>query len=154
VAKKKRKQNKKKKKGNPAVTEKRMRGQLDKLNLNTKLQWYSGDNKMSEVIKDFAQPYMDKCMTVSHKKKMLVIAIMVWNMSIVEENDIAKQKNRVLEEASQGDPRVAQALEQLIEVLLDRKYRYFKEDRRLILSHTFTDIDGSMQLQVAHTPVE
>ena len=46
-----------------------------------------GEARMSEVILEFAKPFLDKCEDEASERKAIVLAILIWNVSLFHGKD-------------------------------------------------------------------
>ncbi|MFX0197590.1 MAG: hypothetical protein ACFFCW_15825 [Candidatus Hodarchaeota archaeon] len=114
-----------------------------------------GKEKMSEVILDFAKPLLENCDDNSELiKKAVAIAIIVWNISLLPEKD---HDNAIQDISSKLSPSENAsdyvAMMSYIDMLMERKKKYFLNNRRAIISYHFSDVQGGVHLNVASTLV-
>ena len=57
----------------------------------------SGEEKMSEVLTDFVEPYLEFADTDEAHRKLLTLAVMAWNASFLPEKEQQDMINRVLD---------------------------------------------------------
>jgi len=89
----------------------------------------SNGEKMSEVIQDFAEPLLDGADSPEEVKKALVIAMVAWNHSLLQEAGepgLGGIKSDLL-----ADPTVRGVFESLVE----RKWALYPDNRRFILDY-------------------
>lgn len=106
-------------------------------------------NKLSEAIIDFAYPLLERCSTQEEEKKILEIAILVWNIN----NFPGKEAGSFLEEmrrtiVKSDDPQEMADFDEVIGYLISRKKEYFHHDKRFVLDYTITYHGDQLHLQV------
>ena len=103
---------------------------------------------MSEVLLDFAGPYLpDYGDAPEAYKGILSIAVLAWNMALINEEEkqekIRADTERLLS-ASGGEPLLG-----LIDELLARKYRYFGDNTRYIVTYDVQPKRNQIAVNVA-----
>lgn len=121
--------------------------------LNSAITWDEPE-KMSAVILDFAQPYIEKYGDDFNKLyKLVSLAIMVWNISLLPEEDHKDAIEKMAAVFGEDDPEAKQAGILIIKSLLDRKRRLFADNKRVIMNYELTTLeDGTPNLTVMSTP--
>ena len=111
-----------------------------------------GEAKMSEVLTDFVEPYLESADTRQDHQKLLMIAIVAWNTALLPEE---KQQGVIDELVDQSLPKDADSLrtnmKQVVSELITRKKRYFSEYKRVIIDFELKDRGDSYYLSVAST---
>lgn len=106
--------------------------------------------KMSAVIIDFAQPYIeeygDDDFNAIHN--ILSMAIIAWNASFMPEEDRQNAIEKVTKIFGEDDPEASRAGRLMFQSLLARKQLLFADNQRLIVSYEVTLKDGSPYLTV------
>lgn len=109
--------------------------------------------KMSEVILDFAEPLLENCDDNNELlKKAITIAIIVWNISLLPEkdhDDAIQDISSKLSPSENASDYVA--MMSYIDMLMERKKKYFSNNRRAIVSYHFSNVQGGIHLYVAST---
>ena len=103
--------------------------------------------KISATLIDFAKPLLDLVDENTTEEDItagFIVAITVWNSMVFDEwfsgeNCLEKVRSRILEAK---DPRGTH----LLEVLAERKKRYFSNDLRAVGHHSFSYKDGNLHL--------
>lgn len=112
----------------------------------------SGRVKMSEVLADFVEPYMDSVDTEEAYRKLLTLAVMAWNASFLPEEEQQEMIDRVLEAGiPAGDDELRAGLKGIVNMLIARKRAYFSEYTRWIIDFEVTDTGKGYHLTVAST---
>ena len=116
---------------------------------DAKLIW-KDDNKLSDVITDFAEPLLEKCSGFNHKKQMLSFSILIWNMCVISQAEGDKLKENFYKEICKGDNQAIKDMDEIMGYLIARKNRFFKDDKRFIVSYNITSTNDGLHLQVAY----
>jgi len=121
---------------------------------NSKFKWNTGDDKLSEVIIDLAQPLLERCSNFDEQKKILIFSIHVWNICIVPKEEADKFKEILKKEICRGDEQLIKDMNEIMDYLIARKNFLFKNDKRLIASYTINKTKDGLNLNVAHIPIK
>jgi hypothetical protein len=105
--------------------------------------------KMSEVLKAFIQPYMDFADTEESFKKLVTIAVVAWNISLLPRSEQVKSVNDLLKSLP---PDVRADTKSILRELMRRKKKYFAEFRRMIIEFEVVDTKNGFHLTVISTP--
>ena len=109
----------------------------------------AGTEKMSEVILRFAEPLKDDDGIVS--KVMIEMAIIIWNASFMPRD----MQRKALEDIINVLPRDAREARRemllIVHMLLERKKKYFSNNKRLIMDYHITESAHSIHLDVVST---
>jgi hypothetical protein len=105
--------------------------------------------KMSEVLEAFIAPYMEFAETEESFRKLVTIAAVAWNTSLLPRNGQTKAINDLL----QSLPPEAQAdTKSIVRELIQRKKRYFGKIRRAVIDFEIADTRDGFHLMVVSTP--
>jgi hypothetical protein len=109
--------------------------------------------KMSEVILDFAEPLLENCDDNNELiKKAITTAIIVWNISLLPEKDHDDAIQNISSKLSPSENASNYvAMMSYIDMLMERKKKYFSNNRRAIVSYHFSNVQGGIHLYVAST---
>ena len=91
--------------------------------------------KMSEVLLDFVEPYMESAATEEELRKLLTLASAAWNAALLpptEREKIVRETEETLPAEVRHDYRA------ILEPLIERKQEHFAENRRGILNFELT----------------
>ena len=109
-----------------------------------------GEVKMSEVLEEFVEPYLDAAHNHSQREKLFSIAIIAWNLAILPESDRQSMINKFLKEAlNTNDPLTRQDTKGILDELIARKQKFFANNQRLIVDFELQDTGSSFHLSVA-----
>ncbi|MBI3941715.1 MAG: hypothetical protein HY326_01775 [Chloroflexi bacterium] len=109
----------------------------------------SGAEKMSEVIMEFIEPYMEFATSLTQYKKMVELAIIAWNAALLPQKEIeillkGTLKNLMLP----GDEDMEKEFRSVVEDLIRRKQQYFAGNKRLIVSYRATETKDNFHLAI------
>ena len=112
----------------------------------------TGEVKMSEVLMAFVEPYRQIANTEEAMQKLITLAVMAWNASLVSSEE---QQEMVEEFLKVGMPDATEELKaelkEIVNELIDRKKRYFSEYQRVIIDFELKDIGREYHLSVSST---
>jgi len=112
----------------------------------------SGEIKMSEVLEDFVEPYLEFAATEEAYRKLLTLAVIAWNASFLSEEEQRDMLDRVLDEGiPAGSGELKAGLKGIVNELIIRKKTYFSEYTRNIIDFELTDTGTGYHLTVAST---
>lgn len=102
--------------------------------------------KMSEVILDFIAPYVPAAQSEGRYRALVSIAVVAWNASFFPPLERRRLVDSVIDQAMPDD---AEDAKLVIEELVQRKERYFSDNKRMILSYDLTITKEGSHLSVA-----
>jgi hypothetical protein len=105
--------------------------------------------KMSEVLEAFIEPYMEFAETEESFQKLVTIAVVAWNTSLLPRNEQTKVVNDLLQSLP---PETQADAKSIVKELMRRKRRYFSKIRRAIIDFEVADTKDGFHLMVASTP--
>jgi hypothetical protein len=112
----------------------------------------SGEVKMSKVLTDFVEPYLEFTETEEDHRKLLTLAVMAWNASFLPEKEQQEMIDRVLDKGiPTGTEELKVGLKGIVNELIVRKRIYFSEYTRRIIDFEVTDRGRDYHLAVAST---
>ncbi len=104
--------------------------------------------KISDVLREFVEPYMDLAQTEEAYRKLLMTAVIAWNVTLFPEQERMAKFEKFL----QCYPaEVMNEARNIIEELMVRKEKYFSQYRRMILDFEVTDTGRGWHLSVVST---
>jgi hypothetical protein len=108
----------------------------------------AGEVKMSEVLGEFIDPYIEETRNKEEYETLLMIAIMAWNTALLPEN----AREEMFEKAfAKAMPPMPEEIKEIIYELIERKDRYFPQYTRQILNFELTDTGHDYHLSVIST---
>ncbi|MEW5920949.1 MAG: hypothetical protein AB1796_08405 [Bacillota bacterium] len=109
------------------------------------------DDKLSEVIIDFAEPLLKSCTSLRMKKQALSFAVLVWNISMMAEKNSEPIKSKLEKMLCNGDPDQTEYMYELLNFMVERKDLLYKDDERFVLKyHITTTKKGELHLDVVY----
>lgn len=105
--------------------------------------------KMSEVLQAFIAPYMKFVKTEEHMQKLVTIAVIAWNTSLLPKGEQMKAVDNVL---TSLPPDVQADAKSIVMELMQRKKKYFGKIRRAVLDFEVVDTRHGFHLMVISTP--
>jgi hypothetical protein len=108
----------------------------------------AGAAKMSEVLEEFVEPYVEFADNRSQRQQLLEVAVLAWNLALMPE----AERQTMLEEAIDqvtDDAMARQNMQAILDELIGRKLAYFADIRRLIVDFELKDTGREYQLSVA-----
>ncbi len=133
----------------PLVSKLQSKGLLDKYNVEVRYE-PSGVAKMSEVVIDFIEPYAEYAETYEAYQKLVMIAIVAWNTTLLPEKKQKAMVKKMIKSLSlpRSDARDTKGI---IEELIERKNKHFAEHTRTIVDYQVTETRDGFHLSVAST---
>jgi hypothetical protein len=107
-----------------------------------------GKAKMSQVIIDYIEPYLDSVDTYIEYDNLVGFAVLVWNIALLPQNEQKKFISEILGNFSQTD---ALKLKPILEELLRRKKNHFADNKRFIVEYDLTESNDGFHLFVVST---
>ena len=112
----------------------------------------SSGEKMSEVLEEFIEPYIESATTPEAYQKLIALAIIAWNAALLEETErqslIAQSAEAIL--ATAGE-KWNKDLQDILAMFIERKQRYFANNRRYILNYHLSETKKGYHLAVIST---
>lgn len=105
--------------------------------------------KMSEVLEAFIAPYMEFAETEESFKKLVMIAVIAWNATLLPRNAQTKAIDDVL---TSLPPETQADARSIVRDLMRRKRIHFGKIRRAIIDFEIIDTKEGFHLTVASTP--
>jgi hypothetical protein len=105
-----------------------------------------GQEKMSEVLEQFIEPYLGAVDDVTSMQKLTTLATVAWNAAILADD----RRESFLDSIMDTFPKKARSdAARIIEEMIQRKNRYFADNRRQIVNVQVTDTGDGFHLAVA-----
>jgi hypothetical protein len=110
-----------------------------------------GQEKMSEVLEAFIEPYMDQAVTGDALRKLLALGVLAWNAALVPDD----RRRKMIDGALEGLPKLPidarTEVRALVNTMIERKEAFFPSNRRAIITFDLTDTGEGYHLSVAST---
>lgn len=111
-----------------------------------------GQDKMSEVLQAFVEPYKDFARNKQQQEKLLSIAMLAWNLALLPPDQQQSRKDQMIEGLCAGQGRRAkQDTREILDDLITRKQSFFADNKRYIVDFQLQDMGQSYHLSVAST---
>jgi hypothetical protein len=107
-----------------------------------------GEVKMSEVLEAFVEPYLETTHNREQRLKLLTIAIFAWNLTLLAPEQQQSELERVVEELSAEDARIKQDIQEILNELIERKQKFFAENKRYIIDFDLKETRRTYNLSV------
>ncbi len=110
--------------------------------------------KMSEVLEEFVEPYLDFARNRNQREKLFSIAVIAWNLAIMPERDRKPMIDQLIEQGLKGnDPLAQQDTREILDEMIARKQALFADNKRYIVEFQLQDRGKTFHLSVASTLV-
>ena len=114
-----------------------------------------GAVRMSEVLSEFVEPYLQDAVTEEDYHKVLTLATMAWNASFLPEEQREKMITDVMDKGlPEADAKLKADLRKVVDEMIARKQVHFAEYKRDIVDFELTDTGEGYHLTVASTMEE
>jgi hypothetical protein len=102
-----------------------------------------GEQRMSEVLEAFVEPYLGLASTDNGQRVLLQIASLAWNAAILPEDERQALLDQVAERSLPGfEGQAREELQDLLMNMIARKLALFDKNKRFILSVELTSAEG------------
>ncbi|MCY2991561.1 MAG: hypothetical protein NTY19_27365 [Planctomycetota bacterium] len=110
----------------------------------------AGCEKMSDVLEDFYEPFVDEAHSDEDLRWLVGMAVVAWNTSLLPEAKQREMADRLVGVASADGPSPAtETIRILFAALLERKHAHFAQNRRVIHHYRLDPVPGGLHLSVA-----
>ena len=106
--------------------------------------------KMSKILLDFAEPWLEDAPDFEAKKDTISFAIICWNCAVSQERGAEDSLDMVLEKLGRGKDFVKE-FESFAEPMLQRKRMLFADNKRFIMDWQYVEEDDCNRLYVVST---
>jgi hypothetical protein len=109
----------------------------------------AGEVKMSEVLEDFVEPYLDMTTSRDQRLKLLAIAVFAWNLTLMPEDQQQQELDKIVTELAKGQGRqMKQDIREILEEMMERKRQFFAQHQRYILDFELRERRNDFHLSV------
>ena len=109
--------------------------------------------KMSIVLGEFIEPYVEYTDSEESYRKLITLAILAWNASLLSEKEQWAMIDRVFDKGfPKNETELKSGLRDIVYQLVARKKAYFSKYRRQIIDFEVVDLGDQYHLSVASTP--
>jgi hypothetical protein len=114
----------------------------------------TGTVKMSEVLEEFVDPYLDERQSTEEQRKLFTISVFAWNLALEPDETRQLKMDEIIEEMMpNGTERDHADMRLILEGLINRKHDYFKDINRFIANLEIKDLGRNLHLSVASLEV-
>ena len=111
-----------------------------------------GKEKMSEVLKEFAKPYLDLVEgSFEMENKVIAMAVLAWNFTLLPRKEQKAALEDLISSLSLEDEEAEEDGRQILKGMIKRKKRYFRANKRFIISYDMSETKEGFYLSVAST---
>ncbi len=110
-----------------------------------------GEVKMSAVLEDFMEPYLDGNESDQAFEAFLNIAVIAWNIALFPEDQQPQKVDLIVAKAAKGNTQIQQEMRSVLEELITRKQQHFASIERHIVEFQLKGRGNSLHLSVAST---
>jgi hypothetical protein len=111
-----------------------------------------GEVKMSDVLMDFVEPYIEFVDTKEDNEKLLMLALVAWNASFPPQKEQGNMIDEILSAGISTGTKLKADLKRVVKELIVRKKMHFSKYTRKIISFELVDLEGGdYYLTVAST---
>ena len=111
-----------------------------------------GKEKMSEVLEEFAQPYLDLVDdSLEMQNKVIAMAVLAWNFTLLPRKERKAAVEDLVSSLASQDEEMEEDTRQIVKEMIKRKKRYFRANKRFILSYDISKTKDGFYLSVAST---
>jgi len=111
-----------------------------------------GEEKMSEIILHFAKPFLDECEDEESVRKAIGLAVIIWNVSLLPKINQDQEIQRICSALSPShDATDLATAMHYVDMLLERKKKYFSNNKRSIINYQISGSSENRRLDVAST---
>ncbi len=110
--------------------------------------------KMSEVLIEFIDPVIEDSETYDERLTLLKIAVMAWNMSLLPENarqEMIEEFVTDLQDPLDPDEIFVTAMQNIFEMLIERKLALYANDERIIEDFKLTEHEAGFHISASYT---
>ena len=107
--------------------------------------------KMSEVLMEYIEPFLEGTETYEECSNLLEIAIMSWNIALVSEEKAQELLKKIFS-GNSSDPEEIEdekEVQRIVKKLIKRKLKFFAQEKRFITDFKLTENSGRFHISVA-----
>jgi len=106
--------------------------------------------KMSEILLDFAEPWLEDAPDFEAKRDTISFAIICWNCAVAQERGAEGNLDMILKKVGHGKDFV-KGFKSFAEPMLQRKRMLFADNKRFIMDWQYVEEDDCNRLYVVST---
>jgi hypothetical protein len=109
-----------------------------------------GQAKMSDALEAFVEPYLEHAETYQATQNLYSMAVMAWNLALVSEEERQSTLNDFINQGAFGkSKRDQQEVIEIFTEMIERKLKFFGENRKFIADFQLRKIGNQFHLSVA-----
>ena len=116
------------------------------------------NNKVSNAITDFIEPYVDSVKDDQGFTMLLDLAVIAWNLSFFSKKVAQRELKQMLDDneimPTDMEKEAKEEFKNILGQMIARKKRHFSKQKRFILDYELKNLGDSFQLFVVSTPVK
>jgi len=108
--------------------------------------------RMSEVLEEFAMPFLGSVETLEECERVFSVAVLAWNVALFPEDEQGKTYEAIIDEVmAESKLEDKEFLKNMVSLLIARKNSRFAEYNRFIIDLDITSTPTGFNLKVAST---
>jgi hypothetical protein len=112
------------------------------------------NESISGALTKIIEPYRQFANNKPQLEKLLLVAMVAWNTTVVPENDAKKLLKMLIGQMKMSDVEDQAFFIGLIAEFVSRKQQFYPNDKRLIVSTTVRETKGRFDIQAASTHLQ
>ena len=114
-----------------------------------------GHEKMSDVLNEFIEPYLETVNNISDYKSLVMMSIIAWNASLLPIDKLEVALESMTSELFANAPaEIKNDMRSIINKLITRKNQYFSSIKRFIFDYTARDTGRGYHLSVVSSLID
>jgi hypothetical protein len=106
--------------------------------------------KMSVILRKFVEPYIEFTNSEESYRKLITLAVLAWNASLLPEKDAQVMIDDVFKKGlPKSETELIAGLREIVDSLVARKKAYFSKYRRQIIDFDVEDLGNQYYISVA-----
>jgi hypothetical protein len=110
-----------------------------------------GVKKLSQVLVEFIEPYADLCTDDNRFGRIISVAVVAWNAACYSGSKRTEFLQKMLQLVP---PEGREGMASIVAEMIERKERYYADDRRFVVSYQVIPTPQGRQLGVMSTRLE
>ncbi|MDQ6961213.1 MAG: hypothetical protein Q9M28_01600 [Mariprofundaceae bacterium] len=103
------------------------------------------NNKLSEVITDYAQPLIKH---TDINSKIMTMSIICWNASLMEKEEQQDYLNQAIAQSGNNSEAFKSDFYNMFNMMYKRKQKHFKSDNRLVVDYSLSENAESLRFKI------
>ncbi|MBD2464833.1 hypothetical protein H6G89_27915 [Oscillatoria sp. FACHB-1407] len=128
--------------------EKRVQANAASLNIAGMVKNPAGQEKMSDVLEAFVEPYLDDAETFEAQQKLFTIAIVAWNLALMPDDKRPAELKNFVQKLAGSNKQFAADTTAILEEFIERKQQFFANNKRYIIDFELQKMGKTHHLSV------